>query len=225
MTAVLILLCHGCPLQAIVAAFGLDERTVGAWLRRAGAHCAALHGHLVEGRQVAAGQVQADEIRVKVRGGVVWQAMALDVASRLWRGGAVSPTRDGALVTRLLERGRACVATRAILRCVDGFAAYSGAARTAFRGPRRTGKRAARAWSGRRASCSPRWSRATRGGDWPRSSGAWSSAWRARSRGSSPRRAAARRSTRPTSSGSTPPSAPTWRPWRGGAVPSRTGRP
>jgi len=141
MTAVLILLAHGCPPQAIVAAFGLDERTVAAWLHRAGDHCAALHGHLVEGGQVAAGQVQADEIRVKVRGGVVWQAMAMDVLSRLWLGGAVSRTRDGALVTRLLERVRACVTTRAILLCVDGFAAYIGAARTAFRELRRTGKR------------------------------------------------------------------------------------
>ncbi len=140
MTAVLILLGHGCPPQAIVAAFGLDERTVGAWLRRASGHCAALHDHLVETGQVAAGQVQADEIRVKGRGGVVGQAMALDVASRLWLGGVVSPTRDGALVTRLLERGRACVASRAILLCVDGFAAYVGAARTAFREPVYNGK-------------------------------------------------------------------------------------
>ncbi len=141
MTAVLVLLCHGCPPQAIVAAFGLDERTVTAWLHRAGAHCAALHGHLVEAGQVAAGQVQADEIRVKVRGGVVWQAMALDVASRLWLGGVVSPTRDGALVARLLARVCACVASRAILLCVDGFAAYVGAARAVFREPQRLGKR------------------------------------------------------------------------------------
>ena len=35
-TVVLTLLCHGCPLQAIVAAFGLDERTVAAWQLRAG---------------------------------------------------------------------------------------------------------------------------------------------------------------------------------------------
>jgi hypothetical protein len=28
LTVVLTLLCHGCPIQAIVAAFGLDERTV-----------------------------------------------------------------------------------------------------------------------------------------------------------------------------------------------------
>lgn len=61
--------------------------------------------------------------------------------SRLWPGGVVARTRDGALVTRLLERVRACAASRAILLCVDGFAAYVGAARTVFREPVRTGKR------------------------------------------------------------------------------------
>jgi len=141
LTTVLTLLCHGCPPRAIVAAFGLDERTVAAWLRRAGAHCAALHGHLVEAGQVEEGQVQADEIRVKVRGGVVWQAMAMDICSRLWLGGVVSRARDGALVTRLLERVRACLATRAILLCVDGFVAYVGAVRSVFRAPVYTGKR------------------------------------------------------------------------------------
>ncbi len=141
MTVVLILLTHGCPPQAIVAAFGLDERTVSAWVHRAGAHCAAVHGHLVEAGQVEGGQVQADEIRVTVRGGVVWQAMAVDVFSRLWLGGVVSRTRDGVLVTRLLERVRACVATRAILLCVDGFVAYVGAARSVFREPVYTRKR------------------------------------------------------------------------------------
>jgi transposase-like protein len=35
-TVVLTLLSHGCPPQAIVAAFGLDERTVARWLARAG---------------------------------------------------------------------------------------------------------------------------------------------------------------------------------------------
>jgi len=141
MTAVLTLLCHGCPPQAIVAAFGLDARTVTAWLHRAGDHCAALHSHLVETGQVEVGHVQADEIRVTVRGGAVWQAMAMALPSRLWLGGAVSRARDGALVTRLLERVRACVTSRALLLCVDGFAAYVGAARTVFREPVRTGKR------------------------------------------------------------------------------------
>ena len=36
MTTVLTLLGHGCPLQAIVAAFGLDERTVAAWQAKLG---------------------------------------------------------------------------------------------------------------------------------------------------------------------------------------------
>ena len=147
MTAVLVLLAHGCPPQAIVAACGLDERTVTAWLHRAGAHCVALHSHLVEAGQVEAGHVQADEIRVKVRGGVVWQALAVALPARLWRGGARGPhgvgsrSRDGALVTRLWERVRACAASRALLRCVDGCAADVGAARTVFRAPVYTGKR------------------------------------------------------------------------------------
>jgi transposase-like protein len=42
----LTLLCHGCPLQATVAAFGCDERTVAAWLTRAGQHCQQVHQHL-----------------------------------------------------------------------------------------------------------------------------------------------------------------------------------
>ena len=37
-TTVLTRLCHGCPLQAIVAAFGLEERTVATWRLRAGQH-------------------------------------------------------------------------------------------------------------------------------------------------------------------------------------------
>src|SRR2546421_917715 len=46
-TQVVTLLCHGCPVQAIVAAFGLDERTVAAWQQRAGTHCQRVHEHLV----------------------------------------------------------------------------------------------------------------------------------------------------------------------------------
>jgi transposase-like protein len=42
----LTLLCHGCPLQATVAAFGCDERTVAAWLTRAGQHCQQVYQHL-----------------------------------------------------------------------------------------------------------------------------------------------------------------------------------
>ncbi len=36
---VITLLAHGCPVQAIVAAFGLDERTIADWHQRAAAQC------------------------------------------------------------------------------------------------------------------------------------------------------------------------------------------
>jgi transposase-like protein len=42
------LLAHGCPVQAIVAAFGFDERTVAAWWARAGHQGQAVHESLVE---------------------------------------------------------------------------------------------------------------------------------------------------------------------------------
>jgi transposase-like protein len=67
-TLVLTLLCHGCPLQAIVAAFGFDERTVAQWQARAGEHCQDVHRHLVQQGQVELGQVQADELWVKLVG-------------------------------------------------------------------------------------------------------------------------------------------------------------
>ena len=37
----------GCPIQAIVPAFGLDERTVLAWQLRAGKHCEQVHQTLL----------------------------------------------------------------------------------------------------------------------------------------------------------------------------------
>ncbi len=79
MVLVVTLLCHGCPTQAIVAAFGLDERTVAAWLHRAGDHAARVHTVVVETGRVEVGQAQADEICVKVCKGRIWQAMALAV--------------------------------------------------------------------------------------------------------------------------------------------------
>jgi transposase-like protein len=138
-TLVVTLLAHGCPIGAIVAAFGVDERTVRSWLHRAGTHGAALHSHLVH--DVAVGQVQADEIRARVRGGAAWIGLALAVPARLWLGGVVSPQREGALVRLLLLRVRACAASSAFLLCVDGFAAYVSAAWSVFRVPQRTGRR------------------------------------------------------------------------------------
>jgi transposase-like protein len=96
-TLVVTLLAHGCPVQAIVAAFGFDERTVADWLDRAGAQCQAVHEHLVE-KPRRLGQVQADELRVKIQAQILWMAMALVVRSRLWLGGEVSQTRDLSLI-------------------------------------------------------------------------------------------------------------------------------
>jgi hypothetical protein len=62
---VVTLLAYGCPVQAIVQAFGLDERTVASWRDRAGTHCQQVHQALVQQGQLDLLHVQADEIRVK----------------------------------------------------------------------------------------------------------------------------------------------------------------
>ena len=137
---VITLLAHGCPLQAIVAAFGLDERTVARWEREAGMQCRRVHEHVVEAGRVELGQVQADELRVRVVGGVMWLAGALAVQSRLWLGGVVSSRRDRDLIRALLSRVRACGLARAVLLCTDGLASYPKAAIHLFREPLRSGR-------------------------------------------------------------------------------------
>jgi transposase-like protein len=89
---VVTLLALGCPIQAIVVAFKLDERTVRAWLDASGAHCQAVHEQLVE-QPRPLGQVQCDELRVKAQGVVLWVALAIQVQTRLWLGVAVSSQR------------------------------------------------------------------------------------------------------------------------------------
>ncbi len=137
---VVTLLAHGCPAQAVVAAFGLDERTVARYQAEAGAQCRRVHEHVVQAGRVELGQVQADELRVRIVGGVLWVATALAVASRLWLGGAVSAQRDRPLIRRLLQRVRACGPVRAVLLCVDGLGSYVAQARAVFREPQRTGR-------------------------------------------------------------------------------------
>jgi transposase-like protein len=106
--AVMTLLSYGCPVQAIVVAFDLDERTVARWQKESGSQCRRVHEHLVEAGKVALLQVQADEIRVKAVGGVFWLASAMEVRSRLWLGSVISQHRDGQLIGGLLIRVRAC---------------------------------------------------------------------------------------------------------------------
>src|SRR5438093_12444732 len=45
---VVTLLAYGCPVQAIVKAFGLDERTVASWRDRAGAQCQRVQEAVVQ---------------------------------------------------------------------------------------------------------------------------------------------------------------------------------
>src|SRR5262250_1512188 len=136
---VMTLLAHGCPLQAIVAAFGFDERTVAAWWARSGRQGQAVHEHLVE-QPRALGQVQADELRVKKQGGIVWMAFAMMIKTRLWLGGEVSEQRDLPLIRRLLKRVRRCAAQRPLLICTDGLVSYIRAIRETFRDPVHTSK-------------------------------------------------------------------------------------
>jgi IS1 family transposase len=71
---------------------------------------------------------------------VVWLALALTVASRLWLGGVVQVQRDRALVRRLLERVRACGPWQALLLCADGLPSYVTQARRVFREAQRAGR-------------------------------------------------------------------------------------
>jgi transposase-like protein/IS1 family transposase len=136
---VVTLLAYGCPVQAIVAAFGFDERTVAAWWARSGRQGQAVQESLVE-QPRALGQVQADEIRVKKQGGIVWMALAMMVKTRLWLGGEVSEQRDMSLIRRLIERVKRCAVRRPLLVCTDGLVSYVRAIRETFREPVHTGK-------------------------------------------------------------------------------------
>jgi hypothetical protein len=135
---VLTRLAHGCPLQAIVVAFGFDERTVANWWARAGGQGPTVQEHLVEPPRDL-GQVQADEIRVKTQGGLVWMALAMRVRTRLWRAGEVSVHRDLTLIHRLIERVRRGAVHRPRLFCPDGVSADVRAIRETCRDPERTG--------------------------------------------------------------------------------------
>src|SRR5947207_14406047 len=136
---VVTLLAHGCPVQAIVAAFGFDERTVAAWWARSGRQGQTVHEYLVE-QPRDLGQVQADEIRVKKQGGIVWMALAMMVTTRLWLGGEVSEQRDLPLIRRLIERVRRCAAHRPLLVCTDGLVSSIRAIRETVRDPVQTGQ-------------------------------------------------------------------------------------
>jgi len=130
-TQAVTLLAYGCPAQAIVAAFGVDERTVAAWQARAGQHAAAVHERYVQPLDL--GQVQADEMRIKLQGQrIVWVAMAIMVSARLWLGAVVSPHRDRTLIQRLADLVRRWALPLPLYITFDGLASYPDAFERAF---------------------------------------------------------------------------------------------
>jgi IS1 family transposase len=139
---VVTLLSYGCPRQAIVHAFGLDERTVARWQERAGKQSQKVHEAIVMQSKLNLEHVQADEIRVKGHGMIPWMAMAIMVSTRLWLGGMVSERRDRKLADQLMRMVKACcLPLCALLVLTDGWSAYPGSIRRAFR---EKGKRAGR---------------------------------------------------------------------------------
>jgi transposase-like protein/IS1 family transposase len=131
---VMTLLAYGCPVQAIVKAFDLDERTIALWRDRAGRQCQRVHEDLMHNADLTLSHVQADEIRVKARKQVIWMALAMLVPTRLWLAGMVQPTRDTSLADRLFEQVRQWTKhISAILVCVDGWPAYPHSIERAFR--------------------------------------------------------------------------------------------
>jgi IS1 family transposase len=86
------------------------------------------------------GHVQADEIRVKTQGNIVWMALAMMVQTRLWLAGELSAQRDMPLIRRLIERVRRCAAHGPLLFCTDGLCSYVRAIRETFRDPVQTGR-------------------------------------------------------------------------------------
>jgi hypothetical protein len=70
-----------------------------------------VHAHVVQQGQVDLQHVQADEMWVKMVGRRAWTA----IPSRLWLGGVISPRRDLALITSLVQMVRSRALSPAIL--------------------------------------------------------------------------------------------------------------
>lgn len=135
-TLVLTLLAWGCPVQAVVRAYSLDERTVASWLEKAGTHTHQIHHSLVVAGKLDLQQVQADEIYLKGVKFRAWMGLAVMVSTRLWLGGVVSHKREKALANELMQLVVCCCHLFAVvLIAVDGWKAYPKAILKEFRSP------------------------------------------------------------------------------------------
>ena len=137
---VIVLLAKGCPIEAIVSAYGFDRRTIKNWWQRAGQHCQQVHEHLVSSSQLDLGHVQADEIKVKAWGRSLWMGLTMMVSTRLWLGGVISESRDKQMIESLVARIRQVALCRPLLLAVDGLPHYLKAIQRAFRSPHHQSK-------------------------------------------------------------------------------------
>lgn len=138
---VLTLLAAGCPVPAVVLAFGLDERTVASWQLIAGQHAQQVQQEKVCHGSLIAHQIQADEMWVKTQWGPAWMATAMTVFSRLFIWGAVGVERQASLLTRVVDKVAAALQRgHPLLWVTDGFGGWEKAIRQRLRDPLYTGK-------------------------------------------------------------------------------------
>lgn len=130
----------GCPIQAIVFAYGIDERTVMAWLQESGEHCKRVHEEqILKPKELK--HVQSDEMHVKGFKKKFWMAFSICAETRLWLGGYVSQKRDGILISKVVALIKLIAIKGNILIATDGLSAYKTAILKAFREKILTGKR------------------------------------------------------------------------------------
>jgi hypothetical protein len=136
---VVTVLAQGCPLPALVAAWGCDARTRAEGWARSGRPGHAVHAYLVAPPRDW-GQGPAAALRGKQQGGIVWLAWALRGTTRVWRGGEVSAPRDLPLSRQRRERVRRGAAPGPLVCWTAGWRTDSRAMRATCRAPVRTGK-------------------------------------------------------------------------------------
>src|SRR5829696_1870926 len=145
-TQVVTLLAYGCPPQAIVAAYGLDRRTVRDWFHKASCHSRAVHEQTVGQHKWDLIHVQADEIKVRIQGGILWVTLALMVSTRLWLGVATDRLRSKDMIVSCLRQVAQCALCRPLLIAVDGLNMYQTALKKAFRTQHPIGKNGRLKW-------------------------------------------------------------------------------
>ena len=138
---VLALLSGGCPVQAIVFAFKINEQTVTSWQVAAGQYVQLVQDQKVCCGQLAGEQIQSDEMWVKTQFGPMWLATGMAVFSRLFIWGAVSIERKTSLMEKVVVKIKQSIQRGTpFLWVTDGYGGWERAIRKHLRAPLYTGK-------------------------------------------------------------------------------------